>query len=66
MSYSIIVCNGAAEYINETFSDLEEAMKRFNDVKKEFPFSDNDDLWLMENFDSGIQVSITGYSLGDE
>ena len=52
--------------VNENYATLDEATKRFEELKVTYDFDEHEELWLYESDDNGAtQISIDGYTVED-
>lgn len=52
--------------VDETYDTLDEAKKRFDELKESYDFYEHEELWLYVSDDGGVtQMSIDGYTVAD-
>lgn len=52
--------------VDETYTTLDEAKKRFDELKESYDFYEHEELWLYVSDDGGVtQMSIDGYTVAD-
>ena len=52
--------------VNENYTTLDEAMRRFAELKETYDFDEHEELWVYESDNNGLtQISIDGYTVED-
>ena len=67
--YEVCVFDGRENvgtvYESRHFDTLEAAYDAFDELRRDFPFDEHDELWLFEDAGDGCQVSVDGCTAAD-